>query len=218
MSDRLPVASFSGGAWIDVSRPLSPETPVWPGDRPVDLDQRREGELMVSAFSSTCHAGTHIDAPLHMSRSGAAVHDIPLDRLIGPAEVIRLPEGCRAASSADLPPGWVPRFSRVLLRTDSHPVNAAIDGGFTGLSAELVEWLGERGVLTVGIDTPSVDEFDSVDLEAHHALTRRGMTWIEGLDLKHVEAGNYLMVVLPLPLRDAEAAPVRAIVRRIALD
>jgi arylformamidase len=153
-----------------------------------------------------------------MSRSGTAVHEIPLGRLIGPAEVIHLPADCRAARPVDCPLGWTPRFSRVLLRTDSHPVNARIEGGFTGLTAELVDWLGDHGVLTIGIDTPSVDEFDSVDLEAHLALTRRGMTWIEGLDLQRVEAGDYLMVVLPLPLREAEAAPARAIVRRIAVD
>ena len=30
--------SWSGDGWIDVSRPLSPETPVWPGDRAFELE------------------------------------------------------------------------------------------------------------------------------------------------------------------------------------
>ena len=41
------------------------------------------------------------------------------------------------------------------------------------------------------------------------------MTWIEGLNLNQVVAGEFLLVALPMPLLNAEAAPVRALVRPI---
>jgi arylformamidase len=211
---RLPEA-WSGDGWLDISRPLSRETPVWPDDRIFELGQRSDGDIMVSAFSTTCHVGTHVDAPLHLGPSGIAVHEIPMGRLIGPAEVVRLPASCSVAVPGDLPLGWSPRYPKVLLRTDSHPVNAPIRDGFTGLAAELIGWLADRGVLTIGIDTPSLDRFSSVDLEAHHAAADRGLTWIEGLRLDGVEAGRYLFIGLPMPLYGTEAAPVRALVKRL---
>jgi arylformamidase len=205
-----------GDGWIDISRPLGPRTPVWPGDRAFELEQSTTGGLLVSSIATTCHVGTHVDAPLHLGPSGISVHEIPLGRLLGPAEVVRLPDGCGAAGCRDLPLGWVPRHPRVLFRTDSHPVDSPIVDGFSATSAELVNWLADHGVATLGIDTPSVDVFSSIELEAHHALNRRGMTWIEGLNLTGVEAGCYTLVALPLPLRGIDAAPVRALLKRIA--
>lgn len=205
---------WDGGGWIDISRRLETETPVWPGDRVFEFSRRSEDDLLLTAFSTTCHVGTHVDAPLHLDPSGTAAHEIPLGRLLGPAEVVRLPAGCARAGREDLPLGWVPRYPKLLLRTDSHPVGAPIGAGFCGVSAEFVHWIADHGVVTLGIDTPSVDEFSSVDLEAHHALNQSGMTWIEGLHLGGVEAGRYLLLALPMPLYGTEAAPVRALLKR----
>jgi len=213
--DGVATGVWNGDGWIDVSRPLSPRTPVWPGDRALELNQVNINDHLVTALSTTCHVGTHIDAPLHLSSGGIAVHEIPLGRLIGPAEVVRLPNGCAAAGSEDLPLGWVPRHPKILMRSDSHTVDFPIVDGFTGLTAELIHWLADHGISTLGIDTPSVDVFSSTDLEAHQALVERGMTWIEGLHLEGVEAGCYMLVALPIPLRMTEAAPVRAILRKL---
>jgi len=211
-AEGLPVDDWDGG-WIDISRPLTTRTPVWPGEQALALSQHHIGDVLVSTISTTCHIGTHIDAPLHMCRTGRAVEEIPLERLIGPAEVVRLPSDVGAASPAELPDGWTPRYPRVLLRTDSHPVNAPIGDDFAAASAELVHWLADRGVRTLGIDTPSVDAFSSTDLAAHHALIEREMTWIEGLLLDGVETGSFLLIALPMPLEGCEAAPVRALIR-----
>lgn len=213
--DTVLMDVLGGDGWIDISRPLSPETPVWPGDRGLEFDQRSVGDVLVTAVSSTCHIGTHVDAPLHLSTSGTAVHEIPLGHLIGPAEIVQLPRSCVLAGPKDLPLGWVPRFPKVLLRSDSHLVGAPIRDGFSGLSAELVGWFADHDVTTIGIDTPSVDVFSSTELEAHHALVDGGMTWIEGLDLMDVEAGCYLLIALPTPLRGIDAAPVRALVKKL---
>lgn len=216
MSKSCPDDASFGDGWIDISRPLTVKTPVWPGDRCFELRQEEIGDLLVSAVATTCHVGTHVDAPLHLDPKGIAVHEIPLRRLLGPAEVVRLPEGCGAAGCRDLPPGWVPRYPRILLRTDSHGVDSPIVDGFAAASAELVNWLADHGVSTLGIDTPSVDVFTSTELEAHNALARRGMTWLEGLNLEGVEAGCYTLVALPMPLRGIDAAPVRALIKKIA--
>jgi arylformamidase len=207
--------SFSEG-WIDASRPLHSATPVWPGDRPFKLDQSREGSFVLSSFSTTCHVGTHVDAPLHLDQTAHGVEAVRLERCVGPADVVRIRAAGLAVKPEDLPHGWVPSTSRVLLRSDSYPIDTAIEEGYSGLSGELVHWLFDRGVEMVGVDTPSVDVFSSKELPAHHTLLELGMTWIEGLWLGEVKPGRYLMIALPILLEGAEAAPVRAILKPIS--
>jgi len=202
--------------WIDISRPISPQISVWPGDLPFELHRTVDGEMVVSRFATTCHVGTHVDAPLHLDPSAGAVESIPLERLIGRAEIIRVAPLGELVDRDRLPAGWSPGARRLLIRTDSHPLDAPISEGFAGLDPSLVEWLADFGVELVGIDTPSVDPFGAEPLCAHQALLARGMTWLEGLYLDGVDAGEYEMVALPLLLVGADAAPTRVVVRRLA--
>ncbi len=201
--------------WRDVSRPISAATPVWPGDRRLELETHREGAWTVSTLSASLHLGTHLDTPLHVDPAGPGLDAIPLDRFVGPAEVVLARPGAELVGRGDLPEGWVPYAARVLVRTDSHPLDGPIEAGFAALDAELVAWLGSRGVELVGIDTPSVDPLGSTDHPAHHALARAGMVWIEGLWLEGVEPGLYVLAALPLRLCGVEAAPLRAVIRPV---
>ena len=169
---------------------------------------------MISAVETTCHVGTHVDAPLHVVEGGAPLEAIPLERFLGPVEVVEATGAGRRVGGADLPQGWRPAAPRVLVKTGTCPVDApAFPEAFPGLEVELVHLLAEAGVVLVGVDTPSVDPPDSDGLEAHRALAGAGITWIEGLDLARVDAGWYEMVGLPLPLAGAEAAPIRVLLR-----
>jgi len=106
---------------------------------------------------------------------------------------------------------------RLLLKTGSVP--AAGDGptafpeSFSALSPELAHALGAAGALLVGLDTPSVDPFDSTDLAAHHALVAGGVVNLEGLVLEEVPPGLYELIALPLRLVGLDASPVRAVLR-----
>ncbi|MCP4902962.1 MAG: hypothetical protein GY906_38860 [bacterium] len=209
----MGLASRSNAQWIDASRPIDSSTPVWPGDRGVDVQQTRIGDMTISSYSMTCHAGTHLDAPLHLDPTGVPVDGVSLQRLIGVCEVINVSVDCGLVRRADLPDGWLPSTERLLIRTDSHPVGAVIDGSFTGMAADMLEALISSNVALVGIDTPSVDSFDSEDLPLHHGLQKAGIWWIEGLDLTNVSAGFYEMIALPLAIRNTEAAPIRVLLK-----
>lgn len=89
----------------------------------------------------------------------------------------------------------------------------AFNGDFAALSPELIDWLHQRGVITVGIDTPSVDLFDSKDLPTHKAILRHDMAILEGLVLADVPEGTYELIALPLKLAGFDASPVRAVLR-----
>ena len=67
----------------------------------------------------------------------------------------------------------------------------------------------------MGMDTPSVDPFDSKTLDAHHALFRGGVAILEGLVLDGVPEGIYELIALPLRLAGLDASPVRAVLRTV---
>lgn len=48
-------------------------------------------------------------------------------------------------------------------------------------------------------------------VETHHTLLRASMIAVEGLDLREIEPGPYMLVCLPLKLVGADGAPARAI-------
>src|SRR5262249_31438761 len=103
---------------------------------------------------------------------------------------------------------------RLLLATGTFPDPETFSTDFAALSPALVDFLHERGVLLIGIDTPSVDLFDSKDLPAHQASLRHDLAILEGLVLRDVPPGLYELIALPLRLEGFDASPVRAVLRR----
>ncbi|MCB9663194.1 MAG: cyclase family protein [Alphaproteobacteria bacterium] len=199
---------------LDISPPVHPGIGVWPDDVPyrreVSLSFAFGDHLELSSVQSTLHLGAHADAPIHYVAGGAGIAARPLDRYLGPCEVVAV-DGVRGRRllPADLP-GPV-RAPRVLLRTGSFPDPDAWNEDFASLSPELVHHLADQGVVLVGIDTPSVDPQDSKDLPSHGALAARDLAVLEGLVLRDVTPGVYTLLALPLRLVDADASPVRAV-------
>jgi arylformamidase len=104
----------------------------------------------------------------------------------------------------------------VLLATGTYPDPETFNEDFAALSAALVEFLHERGVILIGVDTPSVDPFSSKELPAHKTFLRCDMAILEGLILKDVPEGMYELIALPLRLVGFDASPVRAILRTLS--
>ncbi len=198
---------------LDISPTISGASAVFPGDksfeRKVALDFATGDNLLLSAVHSTVHIGAHCDAPSHYAPGGEPIHSRALHYYLGPCQVIRvrLPRGQRIARQ-DL--GEV-RAPRVLIRTDSFPDPDAWNGDFNALSPELVDALHAEGVILVGIDTPSVDLADDKVLLSHRAIHAKDMAVLEGIVLSAVPDGLYTLIALPLKIRDADAAPTRAV-------
>ena len=83
------------------------------------------------------------------------------------------------------------------------------------LHADIGPLLLERGVRLIGIDTPSVDPETSKTVSAHHSLYENGVMILENIVLSAVEPGDYELIALPLPLKDGDGSPVRAVLRPI---
>ena len=202
---------------IDISPLVDDQITVWPGDTPyvrtVNLDMHAGANLTLSDIRTTVHVGAHADAPSHYSANGSDIASRRLDFYLGACNVFHVADvQGRRIYPADLA-GKNITAARVLLRTGTFPDPRAWNDDFASLSPELVDWLHDRSVILVGIDTPSVDPFDDKVLEAHQALARHDIANLEGLVLDHVAEGRYELIALPLKLAGADGSPVRAILR-----
>jgi arylformamidase len=202
----------------DISPRVTPALGVWPGDTPagreVLLDLARGDSVTLSTLHATVHLGAHADAPSHYGLGAPDIAARPLDLYLGPCQVMRVSvaRGTRVGV-ADLTDEI--GAERLLLATGTYPDPTRFTTDFAALSPELVEAVHAGGVRLIGIDTPSVDLFDSKDLPAHQACLRADMAILEGVVLLDVPEGIYELIALPLPLVGFDASPVRAILRSI---
>lgn len=203
-------------ALYDISPKLTPRTAVFPGDVPLSAANHLSFEsgdhLMLSSIQSTVHIGAHADAPCHYNPAGRDISQCDLRRYLGLCQVVTVEQG--DADGRIYPHhlnGVHISAPRLLFRTNSFPDPECWTNHFLSLSPTLIEFLATKGVLMVGIDTPSVDPHDSKELETHHALFRHDISVLEGLILSSVPDDEYTLVALPLPLVGLDASPVRAI-------
>lgn len=202
-------------AIYDVSVPLRPGMPTYagePGPQLEHLKQISRGDSAnVTALSLGSHTGTHVDAPHHFLDGRSTVEAMPLDALVGPAQVIEQLDD-RHITGVDLEAAAIPsNTTRLLLKTQNsrfwHYDEFHTD--FIGLTEDAADWLVQRGFVLVGIDYLSIERFRSPDHEVHKTLLAANVIIVEGLDLRAVPPGQYTMACAPLKVVGADGAPAR---------
>jgi arylformamidase len=203
----------------DISPPIRPGIPVWPGD--TAYSEQRTWTLSgtcpvnVSRFTMSTHTGAHADAPFHYQADGATAGAMAVERYIGPCRVIHAIGAGAAVTPEHVRKHLAPGITRVLVRTYARNPVEAWDSAFTAISRETIELLGRQGVMLIGTDTPSLDPQDSKTMDAHKAVRDHGMSILEGLVLDDIAEGDYELIAPPLKLATLDAAPVRAVLREL---
>ncbi len=205
--------------FIDLSHPVFPGMPVYPGDEPTAFTPtatiKRDGYAGRRVAFDT-HAGTHVDAPAHLISGGATLDRMPLSAFAGPAVVIDLSERATGEiSPGELEPfrGQVERADFVLFRTGWSRFWGApgYDAGYPVLSTGAAAWLAALRLKGIGVDAPSADAPGSRDLPVHRLLLGGGMVVVENLaNLEALPDAPFTFLCLPLALAEAEGAPARA--------
>lgn len=168
------------------------------------------------------HAGSHIDAPSHMLEGGADMHELPLERFVGPAVVadIRHCGAKQAITAGDLETAAgsvLEAGDRLLLRTD---INDGYDGSAEWMARapwrgdDAIAWCAARDVSLVGFDFYHANEplQDRDNCTTRKLLRRSILTMPYLTNLAAIEAPRALLIALPLKMKNVEASPVRAIV------
>lgn len=212
------------GRYVDLTHPITSGMQVFPGDPQVTLAPSltvSENGVAVMAVHLGSHSGTHIDAPSHSIEGGRTISDVSLEELAGAAAIVQV---------TGLAPGEEINFSRladqvgevvppvVILATGwdrlfgteaylNHPYLAP------GAAAEL----SSRGMRVLGVDTfspdPTLQEEDSFQLPVHDLILGSNGLIVENLRGVTELPARCWMGIFPLPLQDADGAPVRAVAR-----
>jgi arylformamidase len=155
---------------IRISRPLRPDSPLYPGTPPPSVAPFRSLEKGDSSGSSLItvhsHSGTHLDVPRHFCPGGAAVDEVCGDELVlTPALCMDLPRtGDHRIGPADLrEAGRELRDVRALLiRTEKIPSRASGPGrspaGYPWIDPSVPPFLREEcpSLRLLGIDSLSI--------------------------------------------------------------
>jgi arylformamidase len=206
---------------FDISPAVNAQLGVFPGDTSFSLTNQLDFDkghnLRLNTLTTTLHIGAHVDAPSHYLSSGRPMGDVLLTPYLGTALVITadVELGTRVGMhniDCERINQKIPK--RILLRTNSFKDPYRWNSDFCGIEPSLVHFFASKGVILIGIDTPSVDFEDSKDLPCHAAFAATGIAILEGIVLNDVEDGVYELIALPLNLQTADASPVRAVLRR----
>ncbi len=207
----------------DITLPISPQLPVWPGDPPVSITPAAASGAdagagapapAVSRVCLSSHAGTHVDPPAHFFPGLATVDQLPLARLVGPAWVAQV-TGVGLLEAADLAAAGVPPGTRRLLLSTANSLRpdfaTTFNAHYAALSSGAARWLLDQGVELIGIDGPSIEPFDATGEPVHRMLLAAGVIIVENLALAGIQPGAYQLCCLPLPLAGGDGAPARTV-------
>jgi arylformamidase len=208
--------------YYDITLPISPKMPVWPGDPPIRIERvasiTQGDKVNVSRMEIGTHLLTHVDAPRHLIDRGLTVDRLPLGLLIGPAIVVEPRYEGNLITATDLGELGIRNTERVLIKTRNSdlwmggPYDFETD--FVSLSKDAAPWLVSKGIKLLGVDYLSVEAFDSQELDVHHTLLENEVVILEGLNLSQVPEGRYQLICLPLKVRDGDGAPARVVLMR----
>jgi len=189
---------------IDLTHTFSETFPTWGGapglsrEQPFNFDEHGFNLFNMSVNE---HAGTHVDAPLHFSKDGQSIDELPVGSLVCPLCVIDIaaraaedpdammtPDDLKAwiATNGDIPDGaCVAMFSGWGTKTGGDGFRNADGDGvmhFPGVHVEAAQMLlEETGAMSIGVDTLSIDFGPSQDFATHYAWLPEGRYAIECL-------------------------------------
>jgi arylformamidase len=201
----------------DISVPIRSGGLVYPGNPEIDISLQQAVAKGASANVSTIrfgsHTGTHADAARHFFDDGQSVDKIPLERLIGPALLVRFGDDVLSVGAADLRQHDVKGHKRILIRTRNSAFLSKKEfvKDYTYLAPDGAQYLVDLGVELVGVDYLSIEQFHSGHHRTHRTLLERSVVIVEGLDLSAPPPGEYQFICLPLRIEGCDGAPARAV-------
>jgi kynurenine formamidase len=221
---------------IDLSQEIFQGMPVYPGHvKTVIWDHhshQETGKMLNDKFSYATrgillsdHGPTHVDALNHMDPNpeAEAINELPLEKFYTSAialdlshipstgfiTVQDLKEACEKANLT------INLGDTVLLYTGHYTRNYGTEqwlGNYAGLDYDATAWLGQQGVVNIGIDAPSIDNPIDRTYPSHNACIKYKVLNAENLaDLRPVVGKRFQFIGLPLKIRGGTGSPIRAI-------
>lgn len=225
----MPTKTRNAMTVIDLSRTLGgadhfglPSLGFSPVDYTLLHTHERHGRTNAD-LKFNIHEATHIDPPYHFIENGATIDEIPVDTLIAPGFIFRVP---------GIAPGEAIPLAKVLASgnppDDLEGYIVIIDSGWGKiatpetyyskapyLSQELADWLVVKRVRAVGLINPP-DKVDPPprhgDAPIHRTLLGNDVLIIENLtNLDAITSERFTVIALPLKLARGCGGPSRVV-------
>jgi Predicted metal-dependent hydrolase len=205
---------------VDLSHPLTAETPVYPGDPVPEFSVattiENEGYNLFHVILGS-QTGSHVDAPYHFSNTGATVDKMDLGYFMGNAVIIDM---SHKKSKEQFTLGELKQYEKqietadiVLFQTNWYKkagTEEFFDHPF--LSKEAGEYLLKKGIKTAGIDAINLDNTGGTEFPIHDMYSEAGGIIAENLaNLDQVDFNMPFVIFLPLALIGCDGSPVRAV-------
>lgn len=203
-------------AIYDITLPLCPEQPPWPGDSPFQQQPKKaidgDGYCNTSELTMASHFGTHMDAPYHFEPDGIPIDQVDPQILVGPCLVhaVDTPDLIKAEHLPDLA-----GVERIIFKTsNTHFIaDTVFHTDYVSIGLSAAQALTQAGVRLVGLDYFSIEAYKAEGHPVHHELCGKGVILLEGPDLRAIKPGRYELIVLPLKIQNGDGSPVRAVLR-----
>ena len=209
--------------FIDLTLPVSEKIPTFPGSpQPIFIQWENikdDGYNLELLFLSS-HTGTHLDAPYHFIEKGKKIHEISLKRLIINAILVKIrKQKDQPITKTDIQKfekkhGKIPNESTVIFWTNWQKMikNDSYFVKNPGLSVTAAKYLISKKTNLVGIDSPSIDLGKEKRFLVHHLFAKNDVLIVENLaNLDKIKSWKFQLAVLPMKLKNATGAPVRAV-------
>lgn len=204
--------------WMDISVPLSPMLPTWPGDPTLNISLFASYEqghpCQVTALSLSAHTGTHMDSMRHFIKEGSTMSDWKPEYTIGLVKVFDIKGP--TISVDDLKNLDLEEGDRIIFKTANSSTKwyeEPFNYNFVCFNADSAAYLASKKVITIGIDYLSVGNTEN-GVVVHNHILGANIWIIEGLYLANIAAGIYEMLCLPAKLDKADGVPCRVLLRK----
>jgi len=196
---------------------------VKPGMRGVSMTSAntvKEDGWNAANWTLYSHSGTHADAPVHFEATNETIDQMPLQRFMGKAKVIRIsntqPRQWLVPADLGDEAESIQAGDCILLHTNwsQHLDDATVyRDGLPRISDELAHWLVNRQVKLIGVEAPSVADVNDIEevTRIHKILLGARITIVEGLCNLDLLKPEVFFMALPLKLEKGDGCPVRAI-------
>ena len=185
---------------------------LFPGDPPperIELMKIANGEICnLTGFKMCAHNGTHVDAPYHFIDAGKTIDEVDLKRFIGYAYVASH-EGDLTAEdaerimhlsrkAADEQGGECDAFNRILVK------------GRATVTEGAAKVFSGNSILLYGNESQTVGPEDA-PAAVHLIMLGKEIVLLEGIRLKDVPEGVYMLNAAPINLGGSDGSPCRAV-------
>jgi kynurenine formamidase len=200
---------------FDLSHPIIDRMTVYPGDEPARLEKindfARDG-FNNFRFTSGMHAGTHIDGPMHMTKPGSFIDELPLERFIG--------TGCLLNAVGIKVISCTPKFTSAIVPESIVLIYTGFEKQFGSeeyyrdhpiISMELAQLFVKQRIKMVCLDSPSPDKHPH---DIHSYLLKNNVLIAENLTgmEKLLTVKKFEIIAFPLRIH-ADSSPARIVAR-----